>query len=225
MTQLSKSSQDYLKTIYKLTTQQERVSTSQLADYLNLKPASVTNMVQKLAQAEPPLVDYQKHHGVALTPDGERSALEMVRHHRLLELFLHEVLGFSWDEVHEEAERLEHCISEKMERRIAELLNHPRLDPHGEPIPNHNLEIVLPHDLPLSQLRRGDQAIIRRVDDHDDALLRYLDEIGLRLDVSLQVVNCVSFDRTMQLQIAGMDQPLVVGARITDHIFVEIITN
>ena len=119
-TEVTHAIEDYLKTIYELTVSQERASTNQIADSLDIKPASVTGMVKKLAMSEPPLVDYQKHRGVALTHDGERVALETIRHHRLLETFLHETLGFEWDTVHEEADRLEHVISEEFEERIAQ---------------------------------------------------------------------------------------------------------
>ena len=219
---ISQASQDYLKAIYKLTAQEDRVTTSRIAEYLNIKPASVTNMIQKMAKAAPPLVDYQKHQGVTLTETGELAALEMVRHHRLLEMFLHEVLGFTWDEVHEEAERLEHCISEKMEQRIAEYLNHPRHDPHGSPIPNRQLEILPAEGVPLSSLRAGATAVIRRVAD-EEQLLRYLNQLGIHLHAYITVNAYVSFDQTMQLQIEGQPEPITVGARISDQIFVETI--
>lgn len=221
---ISQASQDYLKAIYTLTVHEDRVTTSRIAEYLNIKPASVTNMVQKMAKAEPPLVDYEKHQGVTLTAVGKLAALEMVRHHRLLELFLHEILGFSWDEVHEEAERLEHCISEKMEQRIAELLDHPRHDPHGAPIPNHHLEILPPLGVPLSELRVGETAVVCRVADEDEELLRYLDELGLHLQVEIRVESYTPYDQTMHILIAGQPDSIALGARSTDQIFVETIS-
>ncbi|HEY4718118.1 MAG TPA: metal-dependent transcriptional regulator, partial [Anaerolineales bacterium] len=112
---LSQSIEDYLKAVYELTRGEGRASTNALAEYLNIAPASVTGMLQKLAATEPALLEYQKHHGVRLTPAGEKVALETIRHHRLLELFLHQMLGYEWDQVHEEADRLEHVISEQFE--------------------------------------------------------------------------------------------------------------
>lgn len=131
----SPSSQDYLKSIYSLTITQEKVSTSDLAHALNIKPASVTDMLKKLSQTDPPLIEYVKYQGASLTPAGEKSALAVVRRHRLIELFLLEKLGYSCEEVHAEAELLEHVISPEMERRMAEILGHPTTDPHGQPIP------------------------------------------------------------------------------------------
>ena len=116
---LTKVIEDYLKKIYELTQSDERATTNQIAERMGVTPASVTNMIQKLSASVPPLLEYRKHHGVKLTAEGERDALEIIRHHRLLEMFLHQILGYSWDEVHEEADRLEHVISEEMEERIA----------------------------------------------------------------------------------------------------------
>lgn len=130
------SSQDYLKSIYALTRDQDKVSTSELAKRLDIKPASVTDMLKKLAKNDPPLINYVKYQGAALTPAGREMALSVVRRHRLIELFLHEKLGYTCDEVHAEAELLEHVISPEMEQRMAEILDHPTTDPHGQPIPD-----------------------------------------------------------------------------------------
>ena len=137
----SQSVEDYLKAVYELTREAERASTNGLAEYLDVAAASVTGMLQKLAESEPPLLEYRKHRGVQLTKEGEKVALETIRHHRLLELFLHEILGYDWDEVHEEADRLEHFISERFEERIAAALGNPQHDPHGDPIPGADLSL------------------------------------------------------------------------------------
>jgi len=127
---------DYLKAIFWLSGPEERkVASHEISGHLRISTASVTNMLQKLATANPPLVSYQKHHGVQLAESGKTRAREIVRHHRLLETFLHDILGYDWDEVHPEAERLEHFISEKFEARIAAKLGHPQFDPHGHVIP------------------------------------------------------------------------------------------
>ena len=200
---ISPASQDYLKVIYDLTEEHGRATTSQIAGQLEVKPASVTGMLQKLAKDEPPLVDYKKHQGVTLTCEGEKAALEIMRHHRLLESFLHEILGYSWDEVHEEAERLEHVISEDMERRMAAVLGNPSRDPHGQPIPNQDLEITPFSDTPINELRPGQAAIVRRVQDNDPELLRYLADLGLQPGAKLTAVAYVPFDQTLHVQIEG----------------------
>jgi DtxR family Mn-dependent transcriptional regulator len=219
---ISPASQDYLKAIYDLSERYGRASTSQIAEQLAIKPASVTGMLQKMAQDEPPLVTYKKHQGVTLTPEGEKAALEIVRHHRLIELFLHEVLGYSWDEVHEEAERLEHVISEDMERRMAAVLGNPLRDPHGHPIPTKELTIPTMTDMPMNELRQGEEAVIERVQDTNSALLRYLDSLGLRLGLKVKVVDYIPFDQTLHVQIDQQPDVLVLGPRITREIFVEL---
>ena len=141
---LSDSIQDYLKIIYELTQSGETASTTALARRLGIAPASVTGMMQKLASTKPALVEYHKHQGVTLTAAGKRAALEVIRHHRLIEAWLVQALGYSWDEVHEEAEKLEHALSEDLERRIAAAMGQPDRDPHGEPIPS--VDLVMPKD-------------------------------------------------------------------------------
>ncbi len=144
------SIQDYLKNIYELTENGESASTNALAKKMNVRAPSVTGMVQKMASSKPALVEYQKHQGVTLTREGKRAALEVIRHHRLLEAWLVQTLGYSWDEVHEEAERLEHVISEDFERRIAAAMGHPVRDPHGELIPTEDLTMPVDRSTPLS---------------------------------------------------------------------------
>ncbi len=173
------SIQDYLKNIYELTENGETASTNALAQKMNVRAPSVTGMVQKMASSSPALVEYQKHQGVTLTKAGKRAALEVIRHHRLLEAWLVQTLGYSWDEVHEEAERLEHVISEDFERRIAAAMGHPVRDPHGELIPTADLTMPVDKSTPLSALRPKQAAVIKRVIASDPALLRHLDELGL----------------------------------------------
>jgi len=218
---ISPASQDYLKIIYDLTEEHGRATTSQIANQLKVKPASVTGMLQKMAKDEPPLVEYKKHQGVTLTCEGRKAALEIMRHHRLLESFLHEILGYSWDEVHEEAERLEHVISEDMERRMAAVLGNPSRDPHGQPIPNQNLEIRPVSDTPMNELRPGQMAIVRRVQDNDPELLRYLADLGLRPGARVIAVAYVPFDQTIHVQIDGHEGTAVLGPSISGEIFVE----
>src|SRR5512142_799876 len=186
---ITDSIQDYLKAIYELTVKSEPASTTALAARLGVEPASVTGMVQKLAAARPPLVEYRKHHGVKLTASGRRAALEVIRHHRLLETWLVKTLGYSWDEVHSEAERLEHVISEDFEERVAAALGYPLRDPHGEPIPSSELVMPTDESVPLQSLANGQKAVVRRVDAQDQGLLRHLEELHLIPGARLEVLD------------------------------------
>lgn len=214
--------EDYLKAIYDLSAGSGRASTNQIAERLGVTPASVTNMLQKLAATQPPLVEYRKHRGVVLTPDGERVALEILRHHRLLEMFLHQTLGFSWDEVHEEADRLEHVISEELEERIAVSLGDPRHDPHGDPIPTRDLRVPPSTAQTLDHLRPPQQAVIQRVRDSDPELLRYLSDLGLVPDARLRVLEYSPFDNNLRLEVQGRAEPVVLGRNVTSQIFVQV---
>src|SRR5512147_2754338 len=173
---LTVSIQDYLKNIYELTENGEVASTNALAQKLKVSAPSVTGMIQKLASSKPALVEYQKHQGATLTKDGRKAALEVIRHHRLLETWLVQTLGYSWDEVHEEAERLEHVISEDFERRIAAAMGNPSRDPHGELIPTADLKMPAEATTPLSALRPNQAGTVKRVKAADANLLRYLEE-------------------------------------------------
>lgn len=216
------SIQDYLKHIYNLTSTGSAATTTELAGLLGVAPASVTGMLQRLAKANPPLVYYRKHQGVTLTPAGERAALEVIRHHRLIETYLVRALGYSWDEVHEEACRLEHVISEDFEARIAEALGHPVRDPHGDPIPLADLSMPRDTTRPLASLKTAEVATVKRVANRDPALLRYLSEIGIVPDVHLTVLHRSEFDGNLTLHIDGQDLPIVLGTIITSQIFVEV---
>ena len=220
---VSTAIEDYLKTIYELTISRDRASTNQIADALDIKPASVTGMVKKLSTCEPPLVDYQKHHGVSLTHEGEKIALETIRHHRLLETFLYETLGFDWDTVHEEADRLEHVISEEFEERIAHVLGEPTHDPHGDPIPTRDLKMPVQTSTRLSDLRVGQQAIVQRVPDSNSELLRYIGSHGISPGTCIEVTAYSELDENLSLRIPNHPGIVVLGIRITRHIFVEVL--
>jgi DtxR family Mn-dependent transcriptional regulator len=179
-------------------------------------------MIQKMASSEPPLVDYLKHQGVTLTQEGEQAALEVLRHHRLLESWLVQSLGYSWDEVHEEACRLEHVISEDFEARMAAALGNPERDPHGDPIPT--AELVMPSDeaLPLSSLRPAQRAVVLRVLGEDPAFLRHLEGLGLVPGAKLEVSSYSSFDNNLTITVHGQPST-VIGLAITSKIFVEVL--
>jgi len=219
---ITQTTQDYLKSIYELSQNEGSASTNALAARLGLTPASVTGMLQRLANSNPPLVDYQKHRGATLTPSGNRAALEVIRHHRLIETYLVETLGYSWDQVHEEAERLEHVISEDFEARIAALLGNPSRDPHGELIPT--VDLTMPPDLakPLLDLMPGQKATIERVRADDTALLRHLESLGLIPGTEIEVTDRSPFDNNISLRVGQNESLVVVGTIISKSIFVKI---
>jgi DtxR family Mn-dependent transcriptional regulator len=190
---------------------------------MDVKPASVTGMIQKLATLNPPLVVYKKHQGVVLTSEGEMAALEVIRHHRLLERFLFEVLGFPLEKIHEEAHRLEHVISEEFEERMAEILGDPRYDPHGDPIPNRDLSMPPFTTMRLSDLRLGQSAFVKRIPDSDPELLSYLEKLGIIPDAHLEVIDYSQFDNNLRLRVGGDRDSIVLGLGITTKIYVEII--
>ncbi len=220
---LSEAIQDYLKTIYELSPEDQPTSTNQIAEHLNVAPASVTGMLKRLAGMEPPLVMYRKHHGVHLTEEGRRVSLQILRKHRLLELFLVQVLGYTWDEVHEEAERLEHAISFRFGDRLARLLGEPDFDPHGDPIPGRDLQLPVMQTIPLSDTLPGQRVLVRRVPTNNPALLRYLGEMGVLPGAEIVVVAHIPFDRTVRIRVMGDGCEHVLGAEISVLLQVEIL--
>ena len=218
---LTQSIQDYLKHIYELNEDGVPASTTELAGLLTVATASVTGMLQKLAASKPPLVIYKKHQGVTLTKAGERAALEVIRHHRLLETYLVSALGYAWDEVHEEACRLEHVISEDFETRIAEALGNPTRDPHGDLIPTEDLIMPADDTRSLTSLRTDESATVMRVANNDPALLRHLSEIGLVPDAKVVVKGFSEFDGNLTLHVEGRKSNVVLGTAITSQVFVE----
>lgn len=187
---LTHSMQDYLKTIYMLTADHTRVPTTQIAQTLNVQPASVTSMIKKLADCH--LVDHQSYHGVALTESGRSAALEMIRHHRLLETYLSTALGYDWADVHEEADRLEHYISEEFEDRIASLLGNPLYDPHGDPIPGRDGVLPPTPRLCLLDVPAPATVVIRRVDSSQRDALVFLSSRGITIGATCTVVQKAS---------------------------------
>jgi DtxR family Mn-dependent transcriptional regulator len=214
---ITREREDYLKAIYKLQAEEIPVRTTSIAEALEVEPGSVTGVIKRLGELK--LVNYERYRGVTLTQAGEKVALEIIRHHRLLELYLMEALGYSWDEVDAEAEKLEHVISEQFEERIATLLGDPALDPHGSPIPTKDGEIHPHDDVPLSELEAGQQATVSRVNEDDPELLRYLAELGLRPQTPLQVVEVAPFGGTVHIMIG--DAKHALGPDVTSQIFVK----
>jgi DtxR family Mn-dependent transcriptional regulator len=198
----SQSIEDYLKAIYKLhSLENGGVSTSALANELGVANASVTNMVKRLSKLG--MVDYQSYYGTTLTKSGEKIALEMIRHHRLLELYLKEMLGYKWDEVHDEAEKLEHYISEQFEDKISELLNHPTVDPHGDPIPTKDGEMPVIKSKKLSRIMPDICCIVQRVKNQDSKILRKLENEGIIPGVEITVIDSEKEKGYLYLNVEG----------------------
>lgn len=212
---LSQSIEDYLKVIYVLEEEGETASTTNIANAMKVSSASVTNMLKRLAGMK--LLEHQSYKGATLTPAGKKIALEVLRHHRLLELYLKEIMGYSWDEVHDEAEKLEHHISEQFEDRIAELLNHPTHDPHGDPIPSK--DGVVPEMATLSILEADENKpyIIGRVKDQDPELLRYLEKLGVIPGVRIKILEKAPFNGPVTILLEDKEE--VIGSNIAGEVY------
>lgn len=217
MVSITAAMEDYLKAIYRLSEDVERVTTQAIADRLGVAAPSVTGMIKRLAELK--LVDHERHRSVTLTATGRKAALEIVRHHRLLELYLAEALGYTWDEVHDEAERLEHTISEEFEARIDAALGYPTTDPHGDPIPSLTGTINATSNDRLSSLEVGESATVIRVSDGNPEKLRYLGTMGLYPDTEVEIVERMPFDGPLRVRVGEAEH--IVGAEIADAVHVQ----
>jgi DtxR family Mn-dependent transcriptional regulator len=200
------ATEDYLKAIYKLQRRSGSAANAAIAEELGVKPASVTGMVGKLVQMG--LVRHAPYQGVQLSGDGEKVALEVLRHHRLVELYLTEFLGYPLDRVHEEADRLEHVISNELEERIAAKLGHPTVDPHGDPIPTREGSIAETGLDRLSEIAPDTAVVVRRVSDSDPDRLRYLAGLGLLPNAEVRVVAVEPFGGPVILEVNGVRHAL-----------------
>ncbi len=217
MEKLSPPMEDYLKTIYLLRERQSAsVSTTAIAAALHVTPASVTGMVKKLAELK--LVRHTPYQGVELTKSGEKIALEVVRHHRLLELFLMEALGYSWDEVHAEADVLEHVISESFEQRMADWLGNPDVDPHGAPIPHKDGSVTAVQERALLTLQAGESAQITHISDANSEMLRYAASLGLTPLTRLTLVDSEPFGGSLRVKIGKTEKS--IGRELAAQIYV-----
>jgi DtxR family transcriptional regulator, Mn-dependent transcriptional regulator len=209
--------EDYLKAIYQLSEEGQPVSTSAIAERLGIAAGSVTGMLKRLSEAG--LVEHTRYYGARLTGDGAANAVRMIRRHRVLELFLVQVLGYTWDQVHEEAERLEHVVTEELVNRMAAVLGEPEWDPHGAPIPAAGGEFLEKRYPRLADLSAGTCATLREVPDEDPAALRYLAELGLVPGAALEVVDVAPFKGPLRVRIDGVEQ--VVGRELARQVSVE----
>ena len=223
---VSPAMQDYLKAVYYLRDDSGGTTVQALASELGVSSPSVTNMIKRLAGLD--LIRHTPYQGIALSAAGERAAAEVTRHHRLLEQFLVETLGYRWDEVHAEAERLEHHISEEMEARIAARLGHPARDPHGDPIPDADGTVPLVNDRQLADLGPGEDATVARVPNRDPARLRYLAELGLVPGATLTLLDSQPFGGPLRLRIHAArghtSSEHHLGRELAQTIFVESTT-
>ncbi|HUG14382.1 MAG TPA: metal-dependent transcriptional regulator [Thermomicrobiales bacterium] len=203
MVSITAAMEDYLKVIYRLSEDGRRATTQAIAERMAVAAPSVTGMIKRLADLN--LVKHERYRSVTLTASGRKAALEVVRHHRLLELYLAEALGYSWDEVHAEAERLEHTISEAFEDRIDAVLGYPTIDPHGDPIPSRSGAVSEISDDRLSSLDVGESATISRVADTDAEKLRYLGAIGLYPDTEVVVIERMPFEGPLKVRVGDTE--------------------
>lgn len=212
--------EDYLKAIYHLSRERGSAGTSAVADRLGVTAGSVTGMLKRLA--EQGFIEHVPYYGARLTSAGEERALATIRRHRILELFLVEVLGYSWDEVHEEAERLEHTASSRLIERMSEVLGAPESDPHGAPIPSAEGMLQERRYPSLAEIETGKRAVLRRVSDEDPEALRYLAGMGLRPGTEVEVLERAPFEGPLRVRVGGMAGPeQMLGRRFAATLQVE----
>ena len=192
------SKEDYLSTIYRHRNNEGGIKATQLAEQLEISNAAVTDMMKKLSRDG--LVNYTRYKGIKLTGRGESYARNMVRRHRIWELFLQRIVGMPWDKVHDEAENLEHSSSDELINRLEEMLDYPHFDPHGDPIPDKDGVIVIRHDKTLDQVKQGDSAIIVGVKDHSTAFLKFVDSISLTLGTEVKVLEVINYDKSLVIK-------------------------
>ena len=213
----SENVEDYLKSIYKLQEGGGRVSTSSLSEWLGVSAPSVTEMIKKLADEG--ILTHTPYKGVELTAEGRKRALKILRRHRLWELFLVEVLKYPWHEIHDEADRLEHFTSEKLERRLDEALGFPRTDPHGDVIPRTDGSIEPVEYRSLSEVESGETVTVARVNDASSQVLQYASRLGIGLKRRIKVKEHVEFDGSLRVEIGRKEQ--FVSEKLAENIFVE----
>jgi DtxR family Mn-dependent transcriptional regulator len=213
----SEQIENYLKNIYKLSSNEGKVTTSSLSEKLQISPASVSEMIKKLA--EEGTLTHTPYKGVELTEEGKQLALRIIRKHRLWEMFLVQVLHFGWDEIDDEAERFEHIMSDKMEEKIDHVLGHPTLDPHGDPIPSKDGVITCSMSFPMVEASEGTTVRVLRVSDENSEMLQYVSSIGISLHREILIRQKMNFDNSLLVRIG--DREVNISSTIASNIFVE----
>jgi DtxR family Mn-dependent transcriptional regulator len=208
--------EDYLKNIYKLQEKSSPVTTNAIAEKMDISPASVTSMTKKLDQME--LLSYKRYKGVTLTSRGEKVALEIIRHHRLLELYLNQKVGIEWHKVDAEAEVLEHVLSEEVEAAMDRALDYPTIDPHGDPIPSKDGTMFSPEETVLTEMEPGRSSVVSRVTQEDSDVLRYLGDMGIFPEVRIKVLEQVPLAGTVTIRVDG--KSIALGRDVASCIFV-----
>jgi len=218
MLNFSTSEENYLKTIYHLQTKDDNVTTNELAEKLQAKPASITDMMKKLKTRK--LVNYQPYRGFRLTPEGRKVALSIIRRHRLWEYFLSEKLKFNWDEVHEVAEQLEHVSNKKLVDKLDEFLAYPKFDPHGDPIPDTNGKMETSKQISLSEMQINKPAKICYIANQSELLLEHLQEKKIKMDAMIVVKRKFSYDDSLEIKLDNKTM-LTISGQLAKNIFVK----
>jgi DtxR family transcriptional regulator, Mn-dependent transcriptional regulator len=218
---LSFTEENYIKLIYRAsktdpTTSDQEVSTNEIADLTQTKPASVSDMLKKLAAKG--LINYVKYQGVTLTPEGEAKALLVIRKHRLWEVFLVDKLEFSWDQVHDIAEQLEHIQSDELIKRLDKFLGYPQYDPHGDPIPNDKGELSSKKQVYLIDMKIGDNGDVVGVKETSPLFLRYLDKIGVNIGAHIEIMDKIEFDQSIEIKV-NKDRVIIISKDIAQNIY------
>ncbi len=212
----TESIEDYLKAVYEIQKETTKVTTNSISEKLGVAPASVTGMMKKLSEKK--LVTHKRYQGIKLTQAGQKIALEVIRHHRLIELYLAQALGVPWDQVHDEAEKWEHVLSEDVEDRMDAVLGHPTRDPHGSPIPSRDGTIIELDSIPLADLGPGQSGVVAEVSDHNPDLLRYIGKMGLYPETKVEVLSVEPFSGPITIKVGDISH--ILGAQAAQFILV-----
>jgi len=211
------SKEDYLSVIYKSSDNNGEIKANQIAEKLSISSAAVTDMLRKLSKEG--YVDYKRYKGIKLTKSGEDYARNMVRRHRIWEVFLHQIIGLPWDKVHSEAENLEHSSSDELIDRLEEMLDYPEFDPHGDPIPNRDGKMPKGNlGIPLSNIKPGNLVKVNRVHDFDSSFLQYISKIGIELNKEINVLDSLEFDHSLLIEVDNKETS--ISSKVAANIFV-----
>jgi len=212
----SRSEENYLKAVYHLSNGgHAEVNTNSISEYIQTRAASVTDMIKKLAAKG--LVNYEKYHGLTITKEGADAALQIIRRHRLWEVFMVSKLGMDWDEVHEVAEQLEHIKSDVLTERLDRYLDRPKFDPHGDPIPDENGKMSALEKLPLIDLKEGSEVLVIAVEHAEDTFLKYLNKVGIKIGVGIRVIEKFEYDGSMEL-LVGKKRTIQISGKTAQNI-------